>query len=69
MSGAVPAGGWGGNIGGFERAYPGWKIDSDGLRYSAQRKTDRGPRGPRLTAATLDELGALIDAAGEENMP
>jgi hypothetical protein len=59
----APEGGWRHNAGGFEKHYSGWRLDSDGLRYSAQRKTERGPRGPKLKAGTLDELGALIDAA------
>ena len=54
---------WGHSVGAFERRYPGWRIASDGSRYTAQRKTDRGPRGPVLRARTLDELAALIDAA------
>ena len=57
---------WGHNVTAFMAHYSMWKLDSDGLRYSAQRKTERGPRGPRLTAATLDELAALIDGKGEQ---
>jgi hypothetical protein len=59
----APEGGWRHNIGGFERHYSAWRIDSDGLTYGAQRRTERGPRGPKLKAGSLDELAALIDAA------
>jgi hypothetical protein len=62
-------GGWRSNVGGFERCYSGWRIDSDGLMYGARRKTDRGPRGPKLRGRTLDELGAVIDAAESEALP
>jgi hypothetical protein len=62
-------GGWRYNVGGFEAHYTGWRIDSDGLRYSAQRKTERGPRGPKLKGRTLDELGDRIREAENEGLP
>jgi hypothetical protein len=62
-SAGPPEGGWGYSIGGFERHYSGWALWSDGLGYIAQRKTSRGPRGPKVTGRTLDELAAAIEAA------
>ena len=54
---------WGYNIGGFERHYSGWRIESpDGAHFTAQHKTGDRPRGPRLRARTLNELAALIEA-------
>jgi hypothetical protein len=60
---------WGDRIGHFEAHYAGWRIDSDGLTYGAQRRTPRGPRGPKLRARTLDELGAAIEAAEDGRTP
>lgn len=55
---------WAVNIGGFMRHYDGWLIKGspDGLRYTAQRRNPAGrPRGPVLSAPTLDELAARIE--------
>jgi hypothetical protein len=54
---------WGRCVGAFERAHPDWKIESDGLRYSARRKVGGRPQGHRLTAPDLDALAARIDDA------
>ena len=54
---------WGYNIGGFERHYSGWQIESpDGLHLAAQRKIGGCPDGRRLRARALDELAVLIEA-------
>jgi hypothetical protein len=53
---------WGVNVGGFEKHYGVWL---DGLvtgGWVAKRKTDGKPRGPRITAQTLDELAELLEA-------
>jgi hypothetical protein len=63
---AVTPGGWGLNVGGFIDAHPGWLIRGRASGYTAQRKDKDGrPRGLVLEARTLDELAALIEAAGQ----
>jgi hypothetical protein len=66
---SAPEGGWQSNVGGFIKAHPGWYIAADAASYTAQRRTPRGPRGPRLRGASLDELGTLIDAAEAAERP
>ena len=69
QSSASPSGsdaaGWAHNIGGFERHYAGWRIESpDGSCYTAQRRRPGArPSGPKLRARALDELAAKIEAA------
>jgi hypothetical protein len=65
----APEGGWRYNIGGFERAHPGWALWSDGLCYIARRRSGGRLSGPLVRATTLDELGAAIDAAEIEALP
>jgi hypothetical protein len=61
MDSSKPA--WSHNVGGFEKHYAGWRIGSpDGVHFTAQRRLDGRPRGPRLRAHTLDELAVLIEA-------
>jgi len=65
---APAAGGWGLNIGGFMAHHRDWLIRgcAGWVGWSAQRRDGRGrPRGPMLDARTLDELDALIEAAGQ----
>ena len=55
---------WNLNVGGFERHYTGWRIESlDGAHFTARRKADSRPHGQKLKARTLDELAVLIAAA------
>jgi hypothetical protein len=61
-------GGWGLNVGAFMDAHPDWLIrgSTNGFGWTAQRRaTDGRPRGPVLSARTLDELDALIDEGGQ----
>lgn len=56
---------WGVNIGGFIKAHPDWQITgrSTGSGWSARRRVDGRPKGPKIEALSLDELAAKIKAA------
>ena len=55
---------WGLNVGGFERAHPGWALWGEVSGYVAQRTARGGGlTGPQLRAGSLDELAVLITAA------
>ncbi len=59
-----PEGGWGLNIGVFERRYSAWRIESpDGIHLTAQRKVNGRLRGPKVKGRNLDELARKIDEA------
>lgn len=63
--GQHPPGSWGHNVGAFMKHYPGWVIQGNANGLTAQRRgPNRRPRGPVLEAPTLDQLAALIEAAG-----
>ena len=60
----VSEGGWGLNIGAFERRYSAWRIESpDGIHLTAQRKVNGRPRGYKVKGRNLDELARKIDEA------
>ena len=58
-------GGWGHNVGAFVKAHPDHVIRGEADGYAAQGKTDGRAKGPILKAPTLDELGMLIQGAGQ----
>lgn len=65
---------WGLNIGGFMRHHDGWLISGspNGFGYTAQHRNAAGlPRGPVLSARTLDELAGRIEqsTAGASALP
>ena len=58
----APEGGWGLNIGAFERRYSAWRVESpDGIHLTARRKVNGRPRGPRVQGRNLDELARKIE--------
>ena len=58
----VPEGGWRNNVGGFEKAYPGWALWSPrGIGLVARRKTSQGMEGPLLRGSSLDDLAEQIE--------
>jgi hypothetical protein len=66
MTGTEPDSGWGLRIGDFIKAHPDWLIRGglDGFGHTAQRREAGRPKGPVLTALSLDELAAKIRAQG-----
>jgi hypothetical protein len=58
-------GSWENNVGGFERHYAGWLLESpDGNSLVARRKVNGRAQGKRLRGRTLDDLARLIEEAG-----
>jgi hypothetical protein len=57
---------WGLNVGGFERAYPGWALWSPrGIGLVARRKSGKGLAGPLLRGESLDDIARQIEATGQ----
>jgi hypothetical protein len=55
------------NVGGFEAAFPGWRlgVPTAGFGFSARRVVNGRPSGHTVEAATLDELARLVEAEPE----
>jgi hypothetical protein len=57
---------WGLNVGGFERAYPGWALWSPrGTGLVERRNSSKGLAGPLLRGESLDDIARQIEASAQ----